>query len=298
MGMTGPFGGSLGKQITHLPRFTSLDFYFGPLWALANPGPIKVRGRAIQLITGLDANRRYSGLGASGTDTENCQCTSSGTVSILTAALPNATLNGAGTLASFAAAAAAVQITTVVAMPAGTLTLGTFTITGTSQASGTASTCVVAAGVSVVFPGGAAGTYTMAIPAFTGTVSPGHAGDATFNPNGAVIAGVADTFLGILQTNCTSTWAQAADVVATALPSAIVGYVHLSKLNPHFAMNGGQQIINVQVQTIPIPAFPAVIRVEQEFQSIIIEPVFNMIFPCAGIIIVEHEMEQVQEWTP
>ena len=294
----GVFDRNRGKQFAKFPQFTSIDFYFNPLWLSTLPGPVLARGKAIQLITYLDAFR-YFVPPISGTDTENCQCTSQGTLSVLTAALPNATLNGAGTVATFAAAANTVQVVTTVAMPAGTLTLGTFTITGTSQPSATASTCVVAAGVQVTFPGGPAGTYTLNTPIFTGTVSPGHAGDATFNPNGAVIAGVAYTFLGVLQQNCTSTWTQPYNT--PILNTGVIGYVHLNKLNPHGVVNAtGMANINVTQQTIPIPCSPAVIRVEQEFDQVIIEPQFNLAqgFPLVGILIIEHEQDQVTEWTP
>lgn len=280
------------RQFAGVPRFTAVNFHFGPLWAGVNPGPVKVRGRAIQVITSLDANRLYIG-SSGGTDAEVCQCTWEGNGSIVDASLPNATLNGAGTLASFAASVGSFTITTTVALPAGTITLPAFVLNGFSEASHTASTCSVAAGIVVTFPGGPAGLYTLNLPAFTGTVAPGHAGDATFNPAAGAVA-VAVTGLGVISTNCSSSWTQPA---GTFLATQILGYVHLTKLNPHATMNAVNQVIGITQQTIPILCSPGVIRVEQEFDQIIIEPTFGLTFPCAGVLIVEHDQEQVGEWT-
>jgi hypothetical protein len=282
------------KQFKGVPRFTAVDFYFGPLWVAGSPpGPVKVRGRAIQVITSIDANRRFNGA-AAGTDAENCQCTWTNDASILVALLPNATLNGAGTLATFPASAGSLQMTTLVALPAANLTLPAFVLNGFSEASHTASTCSVAAGVVVTFPGGPAGVYTLNMPIFTGTVAPGHAGDATFNPSVGANVPISVTGVGIMSTNCTSTWTQ---TIGTPLANHIMGYVHLSKLNPHVPMNAANQVINITEQTIPILCSPGFIRVEQSFDQIIIEPVFGLAWPCAGVLIVEHDQEQVEEWT-
>jgi hypothetical protein len=272
------------RQISKSPRFTAIDFYINPATSTGLVR-IPVRGRAIQVISAIDFNALTVPV-INGTDSEECHCVWPGSGSLAGGVLPVANLNGAGTIASFAAAAAAFTITTLSYHGPATLTLPAFTIVGACNPSGTAAVCNVAAGVQVAFPGGAAGVFILGFPAFTGAVVPACPGDATFTGNGAAIV-ISYVGNSTDYSVCGSTWAQPG---SGTMSSAICGYVHLNVNNPHFVIpNGVGNVINQTAQTVPIPSAPILIRVEQEFDLVQIEPIGTGL--CAGVLIVEHETE-------
>lgn len=277
------------RQISKSPRFTAIDFYI-PTSAIGMlPVRIPIRGRAIQVITARDDNAlRVPAI--NGTDTEECHCAWPAVASLNTALLPNAALNGAGTVATFAAAAGSIQVTTAAYHGPAIITLPAFQVIGTCQPSATAAVCNVGAGVQVNFPGGAAGIYVLNMPIIAGAVVPPCPGDATFNPGGAVVPIVGLLGVSTDYTTCGSTWSQPA---GAGHASALLGYVHLNQINPHILIPNPPAFPIYQTeQTIPILRAVTNIRVEQEFDMVIIEPLLPASDDvCAGCLIVEHETE-------
>jgi hypothetical protein len=281
---------SVVRQMSKSPRFTAVDFRIPP--GGANIDIQGLRARAVKVIGVYDYNRLVLP-DIVGTDTEACRCHWEGVVSLLGASLAAGPLNGAGDLATFAAAVGAITLTTTAYHGAAVLTLPAFQINGTCQPSATAAVCNVAAGVQVVFPGGAAGAYALDLPIFSGAVVPACPGDATFNGDGAVLAGLVFEAESTDSTECESTWTQPA---AVGFTWPRVGYVHLNRVEDHvmvppFVIAG--QTGFVTLQAVPIPPTPMVIRVEQEFDWLRIESASTIGLPfiCQGIVIIEHETE-------
>lgn len=280
---------SVVRQISKSPRFTAIDFYIPTSPIPGLPIRIPIRGRAIQVITSRDDNAlRVPAI--DGTDTEVCRCHWDGAGSVNEALVGNGVLNGAGTIATFAASVGSVSVTTTAYHSPAVLTLSAFQIAGTCQPSATAAVCNVAAGVQVNFPGGAAGVYALNLPIFTGAVAPPCPGDLTFNPGVALIPGVVFTGESTDTSECESTWSQPA---GAGYPCSILGYIHLNVLSPHiYIPNATGAPINQTEQAIPVLRAVMNIRVEQEFDEVIIEPFLPAIDDvCAGILIVEHETE-------
>lgn len=277
------------RQISKSPRFTAIDFYIPTSIIPMLPVKIPIRGRAIQVITSRDDNSLRVPL-INGTDSEECHCAWPAVLVITPALLPNGVLNGAGTIATFAAAAGSVSLTTTSYHGPAVITLPAFQLLGTCQPSATVAVCNVSAGVQVTFPGGAAGVYVLNMPIFTGAVVPPCPGDATFNPAGAVIPVAGGLGTSTDYTICESTWSQPA---GAGYPCSILGYIHLNVLSPHVAIpNAIGAPINQTEQAIPVLRAVMNIRVEQEFDEVIIEPFLPAADDvCAGILIVEHETE-------
>ena len=280
---------SVVRQTSKTPRFTSIDFRIPPGGAnITIPG---LRGRAVQVVGVYDYNRLVVPEIA-GTDSEICRCHWDGGLSVNGALTGNGVLNGAGTLATFPVSAGSVSVTTLAYHGPAVLTLAAFQLAGLCQPSATAAVCNVAAGVQVVFPGGPAGVYALALPIFAGVVVPPCPGDATFNPGAAVVP-IAFTGESTDTNECESTWTQPA---AVGFTWPRVGYVHLNRAEDHIPVPPvgipGQNGF-VTLQAVPIPPTPMVIRVEQEFDWLCIESssTIGLPFICQGIVIVEHETE-------